>query len=87
LLATCPDDKIRNGERAIQLATTACKLTDWKSGWALDTLASACAEVGQFEEAERYQIRALNDPARFSETDEMRERVELYRQKKPYRYV
>jgi tetratricopeptide (TPR) repeat protein len=87
LLATCPEDSVRDGKRAIQLATIACKLTDWKSGWALDTLASACAEVGRFEEAERYQMRALEDPARCSETEEMRERAELYRQKKPYRCV
>jgi hypothetical protein len=35
LLATCPDKKVRQGRRAIDLATRACDLTEWKSWWAL----------------------------------------------------
>jgi serine/threonine-protein kinase len=30
LLATCPDDKVRDSMRAVEYATTACKLSDWK---------------------------------------------------------
>src|SRR5262249_58466050 len=63
LLATCPDDKARDGKRAVEYATTACERTGWKDPLCLDTLASAYAEAGQFEEAVRYQTRALDDPA------------------------
>jgi serine/threonine-protein kinase len=86
LLATCPDDKVRDGKRAIEYATTACEQTGWKNPLYLDTLASAYAEAGQFEEAVRYQTRALEDPALKGDlrTAAMR-RLELYRQKKPFR--
>ncbi len=86
LLATCPDDKVRDGKRAIEYATTACKLTGWKEPGSLDTLAAAYAEAGQFEEAIRYQTRALGDPtfkARFGPA--ARQRLKLYQQQKPFR--
>jgi hypothetical protein len=52
----------------------------------LDTLAAAYAEVGQFEEAVRYQTRALDDPAlKGVLRTASKQRLELYRQKKPFR--
>jgi tetratricopeptide (TPR) repeat protein len=86
LLATCPDDKVRDGKRAVEYATTACKRTAWKDPMCLDTLAAAYAEAGQFEEAVRYQTRALKDPSLSGDLrTAARERLELYRQKKPFR--
>jgi len=86
LLATCPDDKVRDGKRAVEYATTACKLTDWKEPGYLDTLAAANAEAGQFDEAIRYQTRALGDPTfDAQEGPGAKQRLELYRQKKPFR--
>jgi tetratricopeptide (TPR) repeat protein len=86
LLATCPDDQARDGKRAIEYATTACERTGWKDPLCLDTLAAAYAEAGQFEEAVRYQTRALEDPALKSDLrTAARGRLELYRQKKPFR--
>jgi tetratricopeptide (TPR) repeat protein len=85
LLATCPDDKARDGKRAVEYATTACEQTGWKDPVCLDTLAAAYAEVGQFEEAVRYQTRALEDPALKGDPRTAAEkRLELYRQKKPF---
>jgi tetratricopeptide (TPR) repeat protein len=86
LLATCPDEKIRDGKRAIEFATRACEWTAWKNPTYLDTLASAHAEAGQFEDAVRYQTRALEDPTLKGDfrTAAM-QRLELYRQKKPFR--
>src|SRR5262249_49421907 len=86
LLATCPDDKVRDGKRAVQYATTACELTDWKVPSCLETLAAAYAEAGQFEEAIRYQTRALSDltfAARWGPP--ARPRPKLHRHKKPFR--
>src|SRR5262249_1394053 len=86
LLATCPDEKARDGKRAVKYARTACERTGWKDPRYLDTLAAAYAEAGQFEEAVRYEARALEDPKL---TDELRaaarQRLELYLQKKPFR--
>jgi serine/threonine-protein kinase len=85
-LATCPDDKARDGKRAVEYATTACERTGWKTPLYLDTLAAAYAETGQFEEAVRYQTRALEDQTLKGDLrTAARKRLELYRQKKPFR--
>src|SRR5207245_1245135 len=50
---------VRDSKRAIRMATRACELTGWETGWQLNLLAAAYAQVGQFDEAERYQTKAL----------------------------
>jgi tetratricopeptide (TPR) repeat protein len=50
-LTSCPDDKIRNGPRAVELARRACELTRSQSALLLGTLAAAYAEAGRFAEA------------------------------------
>jgi serine/threonine-protein kinase len=85
-LATCPDDKARDGKRAVEYATWACEQAGWKDPMYLDTLAAAYAETGQLEEAVRYQTRALDDPAlTYYRRKAVRERLESYWQKKPFR--
>jgi hypothetical protein len=83
--ATCPDPDVRNGERAKECATRACELTEWAEPSYLDTLAAACAECGEFEEAVRWQEKAtgmIDDPERVAD---YRSRLELYEQRKPAR--
>jgi hypothetical protein len=79
LLATCPVDKARDGNRAVELATRCCELTDWKSANALDTLAAAHAEAGDFDQAVRRQQQAL-EIAELSDTQRTRfeDRLKLY---------
>src|SRR5207302_589419 len=57
--ATCPDPDIRNGERARECATRACELTEWTEPGFLDTLAAACAECGEFDDAVKWQEKAV----------------------------
>lgn len=88
LLASHPEEKIRDGKRAIQLATLACELAaDDPPCWTdLTLLAAAYAADNQFDAAERYQRMALEDsrlPA--SARDDHRQRLELYKSRKPYR--
>jgi len=51
LLATHPDAKIRNGQKAVQLAQQACKLSGGKEARYWGTLDAAYAEAGRFPEA------------------------------------
>ena len=46
LLATSPDSKARDATEAIEFATKACQLSEWKVGELIDTLAAAYAEAG-----------------------------------------
>ncbi|GEM_PF-3189155 len=86
LLATCPDESVRDGERAVELATRACELTDWKDANHIDTLAAALAEAGQFDEAVKRQQQALEIPDAFDEEERKRveARLRLYESGKPY---
>ena len=88
LLATCPDDGIRNGARAVELAERACKITDWKATVLMGTLAAAYAEAGRFPDAIAMAEKAITK-ARAEKQDDVAKRngelLELYRSGKPYR--
>ena len=62
LLATCPKDSVRDGNRAVECAVRACDLTYWGDPAALSTLAAARAERGQFDDAVNWQTKALANP-------------------------
>ena len=49
MLATSPDDKVRDGKRAVELATKAAELSSYTVPHILSTLAAAYAETGDFE--------------------------------------
>jgi tetratricopeptide (TPR) repeat protein len=51
LLATCPEAPLRNGAEAVQLAETACRLTEYHRTTLVGTLAAAYAKAGRFPEA------------------------------------
>jgi len=86
LLATCPDSKVRDGEKAVQCAGTACELTDGKSAYCLATLAAAFAEVGKFDLAVKWQQRALESTKYDKdEGSQARLRLQLFHDRKPYR--
>ncbi len=84
LYATCPDEKIRDPERAIKLADQACSATDKKNGQYLDTLAAAFASAGKFEVA----IKVGEEALKLLEGDllatEAHARLELYRKNQPF---
>jgi tetratricopeptide (TPR) repeat protein len=51
ILAANPDAALRNGAEAVALAERACKLTGYKEGIFVGTLAAAYAEAGRFQDA------------------------------------
>ena len=86
LLATCPVASRRDGKRAVTTARKACELSGWKDANNIGTLGAACAESGDFDEAIRWETKAME----MLSTDAAyvkgaRERLALYREGKPYR--
>lgn len=61
-LATSPHDHLRDGAKAVVIASRACEIDDWKNAAYLDTLAAAHAEAGNFDEAKKWMQRALVEP-------------------------
>ena len=59
VLATSPDDKLRNGKRAIELAKQACEVTEYKQAHILSTLAAGYAETGDFDTAINWSKKAV----------------------------
>jgi hypothetical protein len=85
ILATCPDDSIRDGDAAIKHGLAACGLKSWKSGDCIDILAAGYAEAGDFAAAIRWQEKAVSLAGSDIEKAEYTARLELYRAGKPYR--
>lgn len=94
VLATSPQDDIRDGKRSVQLSLRAVKLTDESEAHVLSTLAAGYAEVGDFEKAIQWSEKAVKKGQADVEEGKSRERVQLdqleselesYRRKEPWR--
>jgi tetratricopeptide (TPR) repeat protein len=80
--AGCPDDKIRDGKKALEAAEQAYRLT--KGAAEMAALAAAHAELGQFDKAVEWQTKAVA-AAPMEEKESYRERLKRYKDRKPYR--
>jgi tetratricopeptide (TPR) repeat protein len=86
LLATCPDARYRNGQRAVEHARKACELSKWKISGYWDTLAAAYAEVGDFDAAIRWEKKFTEDRGLTrARLNQAKARLDLYDAKKLYR--
>jgi len=87
VLATSPDDELRNGTEAVRLAERACELTHYGQPLIIGTLAAAYAESGRFPEAvttaEKAEQLATNAGLK-KLAGATRQLLELYRAGKPY---
>jgi tetratricopeptide (TPR) repeat protein len=86
LLASCPEEKLRDGKQAVELAAKACELTRQRNPDYLAVLAAAHAEVGQFQDALKLQRQALED-AEYARDHgaEGKRRLQLFEDARPYR--
>jgi tetratricopeptide (TPR) repeat protein len=86
-LATCPDEKFRDGKKAVELAQKAVEQSGKVVNWAYrDTLAAAHAAAGDFEKAVAELQKALEDKGvGKDDRKKLEARLELYKAKKPYR--
>jgi protein O-mannosyl-transferase len=86
LLATSPEDDVRDSARAIELGEHAVRLTSRLDIVSLDTLAAAYAEAGRFDEAAAAAREALALAERRGTVDRaLADRLWLYRSGRPFR--
>ena len=88
ILAVHPDPNVRQPEHAIQHAQRAAELTSHHNAVVLDTLAAAYAAAGRFERAVATADSALglaSSAAAGDLVDQIRQRRELYKARRPYR--
>ncbi len=85
ILATSADAKVRNGKRAVELASKACELTEWRNVYYLNTLAAAYAEAGDYKQAVTLQEKAIVAKS-YTKAGEAAalDRLNLYRAGKPF---
>lgn len=82
LLATCAQDDIRDGQRAVKLATSARGRSEWRPEFQLETLAAAYAETGNFADATKWVKQALELKP---DSQKLMTQLKLYETRKPYR--
>jgi tetratricopeptide (TPR) repeat protein len=87
LLATSPEDEVRNGPRAVDLAQHAVTLTSRQDLMSLETLSAAYAEAGRFEEAVSVGREALALAERESDgaAAQLASRVLLFESREKFR--
>ncbi len=87
LRATCLVAEFRDGAKAVEQASKASELTNFKKAHYVGTLAAAYAEAGDFDSAVKRQKKAID--LLTEEEEELRadfeERLKLYQSGKPYR--
>lgn len=86
VLATSPHDELRDSKRALELATKACEVTEYKQAHILSTLAAAYAESGDFAKAVEWSKKAVEiaDP---SLHEPLQKELASYEAGKPWREV
>jgi tetratricopeptide (TPR) repeat protein len=86
VLATHPDDSVRNGAEALRLARRAAELTQHNNATVLDTLSLAYAAAGQFDQAlataEAAAQRAEANGA-LAKAQRIRARMQRYQKQQP----
>ncbi len=88
VLATDEDPHVRDGTEARALAEKLVKLTGGQQPAALDALAMACAENGQFDEAVQIQqaaVKSIETTGPKEDVVTMQNRLELYQKHQPWR--
>lgn len=82
VLANCQQKELRSPKRAVEMATKACKITNYQNWYCVGTLAASYARSGKFKEAAAIQKKAIDVmPRGTSEADrgDYEKRLKLYR--------
>jgi tetratricopeptide (TPR) repeat protein len=88
ILASCEDERFRNGEVAVNLSEKLCILTSYQQPLALDALAAAYAENEKFDKAVVTAQKALKLALQMGPKElalGLKKRLKLYQTGQPYR--
>lgn len=85
VLATSPDDKVRDGKRSIELATKAAEASSYTVPHILSTLAAAYAESGDFDSAKKWSKKAVELGADDATKEQLGKELTSYEEGKPWR--
>lgn len=84
--STCPNASFRNGQQAVKDAKAACSIMIWKDEHMIDTLAVACAEIGDFNSAIQYAAQALTVKGISPDSTKLfQQHLAMFQQHKPIR--
>lgn len=81
----CPETTLRNGKLAIEDAKKACELSKYQDWEDLTVLAAAHAEAGHFDDAVKFQTKAV-ELAQGGRRFVLRLQLERYKQNKTYKF-
>jgi tetratricopeptide (TPR) repeat protein len=85
VLATSPVDELRDGKRAVRLATKAAELTGYQTPHILSTLAAAYAETGDYESAIKWSEKAVELGKDDPDLGQLQQELASYQAGKPVR--
>ncbi len=88
LRATDPDPALRDGDEALRVAQNVCQAVHFEQPRAIDTLAAAYAETGQFDEAVHYAQQVVERAVATGDSvlvEQAGARLQLYRSGQAYR--
>ncbi len=99
VLATSPDEKLRDGPKALKLATKSAESSKYEVPHILSTLAAAYAETGDFQNAAKWSQKSIElaqkaldaaksdkDRAKLKDDrDQLKKELESYHEHKPVR--
>ena len=87
VLATSPNESVRDGKKAQKYAEQAAKLSDYTEAHILSTLAAAYAENGKIEDAVKWSKKAveLGQKEDHEQIEQLEAELKSYEEKKPWR--
>ena len=77
-LATCPQNRFRDGARALELITKVCERTGYNSADYVSCLAAVHAELGDFKSAVMFQRKAISLSSDEDDKEDMMRYIESY---------